>query len=75
MIYYNGAVELTDNKKLKAISYSGIALVYKDKGEIQKAQEYLTKAYKLYDSIGATADAQDVLAGIKELDKTKGARK
>lgn len=42
---------------------------------MQKAKDYLTKAYNLFDSIGAKADAQDALESLKKLENSKVAGK
>jgi len=59
------------DKFLEARGYKYLGWFYIDKGEIQKAEEYLIKAYKLFDSIGARAEADSAAFSLFSIDKEK----
>lgn|GEM_PF-245137 len=59
------------DKVWEATSYKYIGWLYKDKGEIKKAKDFLTKAYNLYESIGAKESAQDALFSLLNVESQK----
>jgi pentatricopeptide repeat protein len=63
-------VKKVGDKFWEATGYMYLGGLYRDKGDKKTAREYFTRAYNLYKSIGAEGYAQDVLEGIKELDKS-----
>lgn len=57
----------------EAIAYKYLGALYRDKGNIKNAKEYLTKAYNLFELIGAKAESQDALSlinNVKEIKET-----
>jgi len=46
-------------------------LLYGDKGDKKTAENYLIRAYGMYKSIGAEADAENVLSVIRKLEKKR----
>jgi tetratricopeptide (TPR) repeat protein len=63
-------VKKVGDKLWEATGYVYLGKLYRDKGNKIEAKEYFTRAYNLYKSIGAEGYAQNVLEGIKELDKS-----
>lgn len=55
----------------EATAYKYLGWLYRDMGNIKSAKEYFTKAYELYNSIGAKEGAVDVRQSLLLLEKRK----
>ncbi|MEM3846636.1 MAG: tetratricopeptide repeat protein, partial [Candidatus Parvarchaeota archaeon] len=64
-------IKRVGDKYMEAAGYENLGWYYIDTGNIKAAKEYLTKAYKLFSSIGANADAHDVLSSLQALNNQK----
>ncbi|MEM3265840.1 MAG: tetratricopeptide repeat protein [Thermoplasmata archaeon] len=59
------------DKYWEAAGYEYLGWYYSDTGNIKSAKEYLTKAYKLFSSIGANAKAYEALSSLQALNNQK----
>lgn len=59
------------DKYWEAGAYKYLGWLYSDIGNMKLAKDYLTKAYQLFNSIGAKADADDALFSLLMLDSQK----
>ncbi len=59
------------DKYWEAAAYQYFGWLYQDMGNIKLARDYFTKAYELFNSIGAKANAEDVLFSLLGLDLQK----
>lgn len=59
------------DKYWEAVAYGYLGWLYRDMGNIKLAKDYLTKAYQLYNSIGAKVAANDTLFSLLMLDAQK----
>jgi tetratricopeptide (TPR) repeat protein len=59
------------DKYWEACAYKYFGWFYRDIGNVKLARDYLTKAYELFSSIGAKADAADVSQSLLLLEKQK----
>jgi len=59
-------VKRIGDKFWEATGYEYLGWLYRDKGDSKRAKDYLTRAYNLYKSIGAEAEALDVLYSLQE---------
>ncbi len=60
-------VKKVGDKYWEATGYKYLGWYFQDKGDKKLAKDYLTKAYAMFKSIGAEADAQDALYSLEEL--------
>lgn len=59
------------DKYWEAVAYGYLGWLYSDMGNIKLAEDYLTKAYQLFNSIGAKLNAENVLFSLLMLDSQK----
>ncbi|MEM3460229.1 MAG: tetratricopeptide repeat protein [Candidatus Micrarchaeaceae archaeon] len=64
-------IKRVGDKYWEAAGYEYLGLYYRDTGNIKAAKEYLTKAYKLFSSTGANADAYEALFSLQALNNQK----
>jgi tetratricopeptide (TPR) repeat protein len=62
-------VKKVGDKYWTAQGYYYLGWLYKDKGDKKTAKDYLTRAYNLYNSIGAELSARGVISDIQNLEK------
>jgi tetratricopeptide (TPR) repeat protein len=55
------------DKYWEAHAYKYLGWLYRDKDDIKKARDYLTKAYNLFNSIGAKNEAQSAMFSLNTL--------
>jgi hypothetical protein len=64
-------VKKIGDKFWEATGYKYLGWLYRDKGDRKSAKDYLTRAYNLFNSIGALAHALDVLYSLLEFEQKK----
>ncbi len=64
-------IQKVGDKFWEATAYKYLGVLYRDMDNIPLAKEYLTRAYNLYKSIGATNRAENVMSILSELSKSK----
>jgi len=62
-------LKTTNNKYWEAMGYLYLGWLYKDKGIIKDSREYFTKAYALFESIGASGFMNEAIQGLEALAK------
>jgi len=62
-------VQKAEDKFWEAVGYGNLGWYFKDQGNKKLAKDYLSKAYEIFKSIGARAEARMVLIDLSEVEQ------